>query len=340
MKKINFLSFLAILTLFVGCKKDGEDVASTGNVAAPNATNFQNLRKAALEELTKTNEFTVDGTGDIEFTSEKGVKVSIPEYCLTINGQTVSGTVKVEFVELFDTAELLTTNIATMGRDLTDGNVKFLVTGGAFYVNVTQNGKAVDEISYCAYKLEVPAKLTGGVDQDMILWYGNFDENGNLIWDEASAEINPEFPIDPETGEPIGEPYVPIYIEDEKYITFVHKFGWTNIDKLYKDRETTMASVKVPDEYNGTNSMVYYTYKDLFGLQKDWLSYDKDTKSYKPYLIVGLDVHIIFASESNGKWAYAIKSVTVTKDLQVEFLKSELKEATQAELEAEINKLR
>ena len=84
----------------------------------------------------------------------------------------------------------------------------------------------------------------------------------------------------------------------------------------------------------------YYTYKDLFGLQKDWLSYDEETKSYKPFLIIGLDVHIIFASESNGKWAYAIKSVTVTKDLQIEFLKSELKEATQTELEAEINKLK
>ena len=341
MRKICYLNLLALFALLIGCKKDGEDVLETPSVAAPNATNFQNLRKAALEELTKTKEFVVDGNGSIEFTSEKGVKVSIPEGCLTIEGKTVSGTVKVDFIELFDKTPLLTTNIATMGRDLTDGNVKFLVTGGAFYVNVTQNGKPVDEINYCGYTLDVPANLTGGVDQDMKLWYGNFDENGNLIWDEVAINTDPEFPINPETGEPIGgEPYAPIYIEDEKYMTFINRFGWTNIDKLYKDRETTTATVKVPVEYNGTNSMVYYTYKDLFGLQKDWLSYDEETKSYKPFLIIGLDVHIIFASESNGKWAYAIKSVTVTKDLQIEFLKSELKEATQTELEAEINKLK
>ena len=346
MRKICYLNLLALFALFIGCKKDGEDVLETPSVAAPNATNFQNLRKAALEELTKTKEFVVDGNGSIEFTSEKGVKVSIPEGCLTIEGKTVSGTVKVDFIELFDKASLLTTNIATMGRDLTDGNVKFLVTGGAFYVNVTQNGKPVDEINYCGYTLDVPANLTGGVDQDMKLWYGNFDEKGNLIWDEVVQ--NPEWdgPVD-EGGNPVDGwdnpiAWVSLTVNKGMYNAIFDKFGWVNIDVFPNyNYEGTSISVTTSSEYNGENSAVFVSYPGVAGLAAIYYYEQRKFFYTGPYkLEIGSKIDLIFTSESNGKWAYAIKSVTVTKDLDVGFSKSDLKEATKEELELAISKLK
>lgn len=347
MKKKNYFSLLFVFALLlVGCK-DNDDVKESDVVAMPNSSSFQNLRKAALAELTQTKEFEVDGNGNIEFTSKKGVKVSIPEYCLTVNGGTMSGTVKLEFIEHFDKSTLLTTNIATMGRD-SNGDVKFLVTGGAFYLKLTHNGKEVESPTYCNYELEVPAKLTGKLDNTMKLWYGNFNEEGNLIWEEVITENwNPETGEgwNPETGEG-WNPEVPmpgLMFQDEKYLVIANKFGWVNIDRFYDNelREVTPVTVKVPSEYDGKNSAVYMSYKEVPGLATIYYHIDKKIFTTGNYTLpIGLEVHVIFASESNGKWAYAIKSAKITKDHQVEFLKSDLKEATQAEFEAAIEAIK
>ncbi|ATA68897.1 hypothetical protein CGC48_09875 [Capnocytophaga cynodegmi] len=337
MKKKNYFGLLFIFTvLLVGCK-DNDDVKESNVVAMPNASSFQNLRETALNKLTQTKEFEVDGMGDIEFTSEKGVKVRIPEGCLVIKGKPVQGKVKFDFIELFDKSSLLTTNIATMGWDSNEKVAKFLVTGGAFNLKLTQNGQEIELVNRCTYNLEVPAKFTGGAKQEMILWYGNFNDRGDLVWEEA---VNEMFQ-DPEAGEGIIDgPVDGISIYNDVYYGVVSKFGWVNYDYFYGDnRERTTLTIKVPAEYDYKNSSVYVSYKDVPGLARSL--YDETKKTYVDSLLpIGLDVHVIFASESNGKWAYAIKSAKITKDHQVEFLKSELKEATQAEFEAVIKAIK
>ncbi len=360
MKKAIFFGTLLFASLFVGCKDSNDDnVSEVGSVAIPSGTNFQNLRKAAIEELTIKKEFTVDGEGNIEFTSTKGVKVSIPEECLNISGASVSGTVQVEFVELFDKAPLLTTNIATMGWDYTDNTAKFLITGGAFLLKLTQNGQEIESNTYCIYTLDVPASLTGGLNNSMVLWYGNFNENGDLIWEKVISEVdgNPDREVinaQLANGEITIEEYnnlinlagnynrsVAINFDVDKgiYQVFANRFGWTNIDVFYDDtREKTALTLKVPSEYHYENSAMYISYKNIAGISRTW--YYANEKAYKDFsLPIGLELSAIFVSESNGKWVYAIKNITVSKDLQVEFLKSDLKEATQAELEAAISQL-
>ncbi|CEN47829.1 hypothetical protein [Capnocytophaga canimorsus] len=326
MKRTFFFSVMLFALIFVGCKKDNNELDHTNNVAQPNSENFKNLRKVALSELTQNKEFEVDGTGNIEFTSKKGVKISIPESCLHISGQVVSGTVQVEFAELFEKDKLLTTNIATMGWDTESKVAKFLVTGGAFLVKLTQNGKEIQNSDYCNYELEIPAKLTGELDDAMKLWYGKFNNQENLIWEEVIRDRNLEIP----TG---------LIFENEKYRAIIDEFGWVNIDRFYdnESRETTSVTIKVPSQYDGGNSAVYISYKEVPGLATAY--YDTDNKLFNTggyTLPIGLEVSVIFCSESNGKWAYAIKSITIAKKQQIEFLKQELKEATQIEFEKAI----
>lgn len=311
--------------LLVGCK-DNDDVKESDVLAVPNASNFQNLRETALNKLTQTKEFEVDGMGDIEFTSEKGVKVRIPEGCLVIKGKPVQGKVKFDFIELFDKSSLLTTNIATMGWDSNEKVAKFLVTGGAFNLKLTQNGQEIESLDYCNYELEVPVKLTGKLDDTMKLWYGKFNNQENLIWEEVIRDRNLEIP----TG---------LIFENEKYRAIIDEFGWVNIDRFYdnESRETTSVTIKVPSQYDGRNSAVYISYKEVPGLATAY--YDTDNKLFNTggyTLPIGLEVSVIFCSESNGKWAYAIKRITIAKKQQIEFLKQELKEATQIEFEKAI----
>lgn len=331
MRRKLYLGFAIAFTLLVGCKDSDDAMKNNENVALPNATNFQDLRKAALEELKQTNKFKIgeNNSGMIEFTSKKGVKVSFPEHCLTIGGQPVTGEVTVDFIELFDKADLLTTNIATMGRDEND-NVRFLITGGAFYVEVTQNGKKVDDIPYyCGYNLEVPASLTGGVKPEMSLWYGTFDNKGNLVWEEYTRR--------PFGGEGPSDGLV---ISGNIYSVLANEFGWINCDYFGADlRERTSLTIKVPKEYNEGNSGIFIAYKGVPGLLRGQY-YNSAINSYvESDIPIGVEANVIFVSESNGKWAYAVKDVSITKDHKIELLKSEIKEATQEEFVKVIHKL-
>src|SRR5690606_24751639 len=105
--------------------------------------------------------------------------------CLTKNGDAVTGAVDLEFVEIFDKATMLMTNKPTMGL-LPNGDKALLISGGEFYVNATQNGLPLE--TTCDFQLIVPTALTGGTDNDMILWNGTIDENGNLAWKEDDRD--------------------------------------------------------------------------------------------------------------------------------------------------------
>jgi hypothetical protein len=52
---------------------------------------------------------------------------------------------------------------------------------------------------------------------------------------------------------------------------------------------------------------------------------------------VGLACHIIFATEDNGNWRYAIKGVTTTANTTYTFTQAETTVGTEAQLVAAIN---
>lgn len=113
-RKIGLL-FLA-LTTFVSC----DDSEVDNKVTPPSALEFGAVRNEAL--IGKTQRFTATaGAGSITFTSKKGVKITINGNCLTKAGNTVTGTIDIEYVELFDKGSMLVTNKPTMGL-MTDGN--------------------------------------------------------------------------------------------------------------------------------------------------------------------------------------------------------------------------
>jgi len=318
LKTIFGILFLSIL--FASCQtSDDSDIIISNPV--PSAQDFSNIIQQALENQTQNFRFNGDD-GNITLTSIKGVQIIINTNCLTLNGDPVTGTVDLEYVELFEKGTMLSTNKPTMGT-LPNGDKAMLLSGGEFFIEATQNGAALD--INCNMQLIVPNSLTGGPDPAMTLWNGTIDAEDNLTWDE----------VEDATGQ--GG----VFAEGGQYYAFLETFGWTNIDRFYNDpRPKTLIQAQAPDGYNYTNSAIYLSYdgEDSGLASLDTYEVGLFSEHYGQ-IPIGLECHVIFATEDNGIWRYAIKAVTIEANDIITFTHDETTIATEAELIDIINAL-
>lgn len=320
LKKIGLLFLLAIA--FVSCDKSDDN---NNTDLPPSGADFKSIREKGVAK--NTQKFTLTaGTGVVTMTSAKGVKLMINGDCLSKNGVAVTGTVDIEYIELFDKGNMLVTNKPTMGI-MPDGKKNLLISGGEFFIKATQGG--VELKTFCSMQLIVPTSLTNGLDPAMILWNGVIDERGELAWE--IPEIN-ENGNDGKNGV-IGE-------GANYYVTFGN-FGWTNVDRFYSDpRPKTTILVAPPAGYNNDNSAVYLSYdgEGTNALAKlDIYTPAGLFSEHYGQIPIGLKCHVIFATESNGQWRYAIKAVTVAANDVYTFSLAETTVGTEAQLVAAIN---
>lgn len=329
MKNLNLVfTYLLLATItLVGCSKnddsDGDGIGDT----FPSAQSYADLKKLADELVNLSRVFNAED--GIVFSSPKGVNFTLPPNSLTLNGSPVTGEVELQYKEIFDRGSMLSTNRTTMGKR-PDGKKSLLISGGEFYVNVTQNGQQLELTNNIL--IIIPTALTGGGDPDMTLWEGTVDNNDNLTWDE----------IDP-AGDG-GQ----VFLEDNQgtvsYYAYFNAFGWTNVDRFYNDpRPKTTLLVEVPEGYDNQNSAVYLSYDGegnnaLANLD----TYNASTGMFSEHygqIPIGLEMHVIFATEDNGQWRYAIQGVTVVANAQYAFTLSETTLGTLEQMIAAINAL-
>nr|WP_294785155.1 hypothetical protein [uncultured Flavobacterium sp.] len=315
-KKIGLL--LLAMTTFASCDNtDGDDI----KISPPTAATFKSISEQGVER--NTQKFTMTaGNGQVTLTSAKGVKLYINGDCLTKNGNPVNGQVDIEFIELFDKGNMLVTNKPTMGITA-DGKKNLLISGGEFFIKATQGG--VEVKTSCSMSMIVPTALTDGFDNLMTLWTGVVDEAGELAWKDARGADG--------KGGVQGE-------GNNYYVTFGN-FGWTNVDRFYSDpRPKTTILVDVPEGYDNTNSAVYLSYdgegKNALAKLDTYTAEGLFSEHYGQ-IPVGLACHIIFATEDNGNWRYAIKGVTTTANAVYNFTLAETTVGTEAQLVAAIN---
>lgn len=309
--------------LFSSCSKNNDDVDI---IITASPEDFNNLKENALENLTQNFQLNADD-GSTTLTSSNGVQVTINGNCLTQNGNAVTGTVDIEFVELFNKGSMLVTNKPTMGT-LPNGDKALLISGGEFLINATQNGLALE--TNCDIQLIVPAALTGGADTDMTLWEGTIDADDNLTWDEVEEEDA--------TGQGRG-----VFVEGAQYYAFLGAFGWSNVDRFYSDpRPKTTLLIGVPEGYDNENCALYLSYdgEDTGLARLD--TYDPDTGLFSEHygqVPIGLECHVIFVTEDANDWKYAIQAATIVDNGTITITDDETSIATEAQLTAIINNL-
>lgn len=317
-----FGTLMIISLLFQSCSTT-DDGDCNGPCDTPSAQDFGDLRNAALENHTQTFSFNADD-GFVTLTSANGVQININGSCLTLNGGPVTGNVDIDYVELFDKGSMLTTNKPTMG-ELPNGDRALLISGGEFFIEASQNGSSLD--TNCGLQLAIPSALTGGPDAAMTLWEGRTDADGDLSWDEVE--------------DPAGQGGV--FTEGSQYFSLLEGFGWSNVDRFYSDpRPKTQIQVQPPVGYDNTNSAVYLSYdgEDTGLAQLD--TYDSGQNLFSEHygqIPIGLECHVIFVTEDNGSWRYAIKPVTIVANDIISFSLTETVVGTEASLTTLINGL-
>lgn len=315
------LLFLLIIT-FVSCDtSDGDDII----ISPPTSAAFKSISEKGLKK--NTQNFTITaGTGVVTLTSAKGVKLTLNGDCLTKNGNPVTGQVDIEYVELFDKGNMLISNKPTMGI-MPDGKKNLLISGGEFFIKATQGG--VELKTSCYMNLIVPTALTNGLDNAMTLWNGVIDERGELAWEQPKPNADG-------TGGKGG-----VQGEGANYYVTFGKFGWTNVDRFYSDpRPKTTLLVKAPKGYTNENSAVYLSYDgegtNALAKLDTYTSAGLFSEHYGQ-IPIGLKCHVIFATEDNGQWRYAIKAVTVAANDVYTFTLAETIVGTETQLVAAIN---
>lgn len=320
-KKLGLLC-LALFS-FVSCdNSDGDDNV----ILPPTSGAFKSISEKGVKRNTQNFTATA-GNGLITITSAKGVKLNINGDCLTKNGNTVTGTIEIEYIELFDKGNMLVTNKPTMGITA-DGKKNLLISGGEFFIKATQGG--VELQTSCSMNLIVPTALTDGLDNAMTLWNGAIDDNGELAWRENKPNADG-------TGGGKGG----VQGEGANYYVTFGNFGWTNVDRFYSDpRPKTTLLVDVPEGYDNENSAVYLSYdgEGTNALAKlDTYTTEGLFSEHYGQIPVGLACHVIFVTEDNGQWRYAIKAVTVAANDVYTFTLAETTVGTEAQLVAAIN---
>jgi hypothetical protein len=279
--------------------------------------------------LTQEFQFNAED-GYVTFTSAKGVEIDINGACLTLDGSSVTGNVNLEFVELFEKGNMLTTNKSTMGI-LPNGDRAMLVSGGEFFINATQNGEGLR--TNCGVNVRIPTNLSGGDDHDMVIWKGIEDEKGNVAWEEERDQDGGKGNIFIERGTQGGNQYYALF----------GGFGWSNVDRFYSDpRPKTQILVDVPAGYDNDNSAVYLSYDGEETGLANLDTYDVGLELFSEHygqIPIGLECHVIFATEENGMWKYAVKAVTIVDNGTVVISDGETALVTETELTTIINGL-
>jgi len=337
-----------------------------GKLSAPNETRFKELREEALlYQLTKVIAAQAEGEGKsantAEFTTDNGTKVSVftGYFSKKQNGDAVKGTFEMPFAEIYDRGGMVLANKPLMAKKA-DGTLAPLVSGGQVFLDAKQEEEALGLMVGGNYQFVIPGTLTGGIspvydtqahvqysdDDKMKPWKGNIGSDGNIAWEfmkwDYMYQINREAQllmyqvIEDGQLKPTGD-----YM-----LTIANSFRvWTGIGRLYvPNGQTTTMKVNVPEGYNAQNTNVYLAYEGEKHLLAQLYSYDAAGKFFTEpdgFVPVGKKVHAIFVSESDGKFAYAIKEdINVTANATVTFEHKDLAKIDPDKLAEKVNGLK
>lgn len=321
MKSILIIIALASAGMAVtSCKK------KTNNDPATPVGGTSQLHTFMANNLeSNTQHFSVNASTGAVITGAHGTVVIIDGGTL-LNGsnQIVTGNVDVELVEIYDRASMVLLNKPTMGR-LANGDLSALISGGEYYLRITQNGQELHSSN--GVRVLLPGDNTGGIQFGMSQFDGVIDGDGNLVWELEADTVGV---IQDSAG---GQWNVSYEILDGSW-------GWTNVDRFYYDpRPKTTLKVKLPDGYDNTNCEVYLTYDGEPTALASLDSFTQDGFFSEHYgqIPIGLEVHFIAVTMINNQLHYAIQGVTITSN-HIEYITT-WTPITQSDLATMINNL-
>lgn len=278
MKKTIIL--LLTITLF-GCnnssKTDGNSTTAdtdTSNVATEISKLNSLIKK--FEEASQT--FNVQSDKPSVVKGKAGTKIKVnPTDLAAEDGQPLGKTIEVELKELTNSSQLLKSNAATMS----DG--KLLISGGAYYINMTSEGRQLKIKDNSSLEVEFP-KLS---DDEMSLFTGQRDSLGKMNWQTttrtfaqpiAKQQKPASAKTDTASFDDVGE--ILDFLKDGSEISKdgkkemeIHSkvyeamklksFGWINCDRFIDFPDKTNITIAMAPKDSITSANLYLVFNDI-----------------------------------------------------------------------------
>jgi hypothetical protein len=323
MKKI-ITSVVLVAMALSSCKKKEVPAAVVPVVVAPSASQMQAFFATNIANATQT--FSVNASNGGVVVGNKGTRLNIPGNCLiNSSNQLVTGSVTVNLIEVFSKGDQALLNKSTMGI-MANGTRNPLVSGGEYFLNISQAGIPLALSSGCYVRAKIPLTNTNVSPFGMQRFEGILGENG-LEWDETGDTLNV-------IEDSVGGNFVPTYV------ILDNQWGWTNVDRFYSDpRPKTTLLAQLPSGYDNTNCEVYISYDGEAGLLASLDTYTAAGYFSEHYgqIPIGLNIHFIAVTMINGQLNYAIVPATVSSGLIQQI--TNFQPTTQSALAALINAL-
>lgn len=289
--------------------------------------------------------FTVSSAKPSEVKGRKGTVISInPSDLETSGGGPVGADIKVELKELTNQRDMLSTNTQTVS------NGQLLVSGGAYFINMTSGGQQVKLKEGRNLSVVFP-KLT---DSKMALFYGRRDSLGKINWQEAKQPFTTTQPPPQEitqtkttttTTTPGAIDEIVNYIENDTSVPVnkeVHEktqknykmkkkvydamkldsFGWINCDRFWEIENQTGLIVRFNASDSVENANVYLVFKDINSIMQEYYHFRWNKNKTVEFggLPVGYKARLIAYTVRDEK-VYAFASdLTLKKDHSVDLV--------------------
>jgi hypothetical protein len=261
----------------------------------------------------------------------------------TVGGKPVGKNIQIELKELTNQRQLFRTNAQTVS------NGQILVSGGAYFINMTSNGQQLKLKEGKSLSVAFP-KLS---DREMALFYGQRDSLGQINWQKANGTLTAKQQNVPQQTDVIKKTVKKKsdmaalfdYIEsgdttttqeereqyakrernfkvEQKLYEAVNilQFGWINVDRFLEVENRTDFVVKVNPSDSIINANVYLVFKDINSVVQQY--YHNGTAKGNSIKFEGLPVgyktRLVAYTVKEGK-AYAFASdVTISKNQKVD----------------------
>jgi hypothetical protein len=356
MKIISNLLLIFTLIGFINCNNHKEKINTETEVFRQKET--QKLNEVLKKYEVPSQKFKVLATKSIIIKGKDGTTIFINPDDLEMENKNPLGTnIEVELKELLNQEQLLKNNAQTVSEG------KLLVSGGAYFINVTSDGQQL--------KLKEGKTLSVGFpkisDNEMSLFYGQRDSLGKIDWQKSEMKfVNNVEAAKAKFGNPAPNPTQPTmpvnsvqsiladsFAEEKEHLSSeeikkideindknsiialqvyetikLKQLGWINCDRFLEITNKT----NLQFEFNSKDSIVvanvYLIFKDINSvMESSYFSFKGKTfNSSFDGIPVDSKVKLIAFSEKNGKLFSHSSELTITQNQKFKFVLREIKE--------------
>jgi hypothetical protein len=254
MKKISIAIGLIPFMFFSSCDSAVKEADMTEGKASIEI--FEEIDNKLSELYDGTQFYTIPADKESIVKGTGGTRLFVnPSDLENEGGYPITGSLTVELRELNSLGNLVLNNAPTTSN----GNI--LITGGAYYIDITSDGSKVKLKEGKTMKAEFPKSL----EANMSIFQGELDKNNQVNWIESSIALQQK---------KLDEPKKPI--RKTKYV----KKTTNELDAIFGYIDGTDATVNT--EYEEVSKEVYDDYLE------DLAAFEQAEKTYKSVELIKL----------------------------------------------------